>query len=440
MKSLPSVLVPALTLAATLGASAAATAQERQISQTVEPGPDYRYVLFGFDLLPGIGTSSLQEPVVRRLSLNLIGGRAAGLAGIEVGSLFNLEDDFVKGAQFSGGANIVGGHVVGLQLSGGANVLGGDAYGLLGTGGANVIDGVGFGVAVSGGANVIEDGYYGFLATGGANAMDGDGGGVQLAGGANVVNIDFGGLQLTGGANVVGNRAAGVQIAGGANVAGARMSGLQIAGGANVSDFVRGVQIAGGANIAGDSVVGGQIGVANIAGTARGAQIGVVNISEKSDFALGLVNIVTDGRTHLDVWGADSGYFNFALKHGGDHFHYFYGLGAHALQQEDPAVLFGLGGHLPINPDFFIDLDQIGSFVADGTRFDSLKILNTTRLTAGIPFSEDLAVVAGPTFNLWVSDVSDGQHLVPFGSDVSTQREELHVRAGMGLFAGLQFL
>ena len=50
------------------------------------------------------------------------------------------------------------------------------------------------------------------------------------------------------------------------------------------------------------------VGVLNVASQdAGGFTLGVVNVSRRATASLGLVNVIFDGRTSLDVWGAETG-------------------------------------------------------------------------------------------------------------------------------------
>jgi hypothetical protein len=52
-----------------------------------------------------------------------VGGYTAGLKGVEMGGVFNIEKKDVKGVQAAGIVNIVGGHVEGVQMAGSHNIV-----------------------------------------------------------------------------------------------------------------------------------------------------------------------------------------------------------------------------------------------------------------------------------------------------------------------------
>jgi hypothetical protein len=70
-------------------------------------------------LAPGASTNGpLNSQVVNKFSLNAVGGYAAGLDGVELGGVFNIDRKNVTGLQAAGVINIVGGSVHGIQLAG----------------------------------------------------------------------------------------------------------------------------------------------------------------------------------------------------------------------------------------------------------------------------------------------------------------------------------
>src|SRR5690606_32904199 len=127
-------------------------------------------------------------------------------------------------------------------------------------------------------------------------------------------------------------------------------TGAQLAGGANLAlGDVEGAQVAGAMNLTRGSLRGLTLAPGNIVtGEVRGAQVGVVNVAESSDFSLGLVNINTRGRTHIDVWAQpESALVAAGVKHGGTYWHSIYGVGL-TVTEGGAAVVLGLGGHIPI--------------------------------------------------------------------------------------------
>jgi len=73
-------------------------------------------------LTPGLSShGSLSSQVINKLSLNLAGGYTAGVDGLEIGGLFNINKRDTRYLQFAGIFNLVGGTVTGLQLAGVSN-------------------------------------------------------------------------------------------------------------------------------------------------------------------------------------------------------------------------------------------------------------------------------------------------------------------------------
>lgn len=113
---------------------------------------------------------------------------------------------------------------------------------------------------------------------------------------------------LAGFSNIISDTAKGVQIAGISNHIGKNGKGLAFSGITNITSDYQGVQFAGLMNKAKD-VKGVQFaGLLNIAKKVNGIQFAtLINIAEKSDFPIGLINLIKKGEkgfaTTYDVLG-----------------------------------------------------------------------------------------------------------------------------------------
>jgi len=58
-----------------------------------------------------------------KFSVNILGGTTGGVNGAELGGLFNINKQDMRGFQMSGLFNLTGGNASGLQISGGANIV-----------------------------------------------------------------------------------------------------------------------------------------------------------------------------------------------------------------------------------------------------------------------------------------------------------------------------
>jgi len=149
---------------------------------------------FQLSLVPGLSTQGLLSPqITNKLSLNIIGGYTAGLEGVELGGVINIDKGKVQGLQAAGIANVVGGPVKGVQLAGSHNI---------------VLDSVT---------------------------------GLQAAGIGNFNKGKLNGIQLAGIMNKVSNSVEGMQVAGIINIA-KKLKGVQI-GLVNISDTSEGYGI-----------------------------------------------------------------------------------------------------------------------------------------------------------------------------------------------------
>jgi hypothetical protein len=77
---------------------------------------------FQVSVTPGLSShGALSSQVINKFSLNLAGGYTAGVDGLEVGGLFNINKRDTRYLQLAGVFNLVGGTVTGMQLAGVSN-------------------------------------------------------------------------------------------------------------------------------------------------------------------------------------------------------------------------------------------------------------------------------------------------------------------------------
>ena len=198
------------------------------VAATPPPGPEnsvetvrptyYRTAQVSF--ISPLGTNWLSSGrTVNRISVNVLGGYAAGVNGFEGAGLINVDRDSVRGVQLAGLVNLVGKRLDGFQYAGLANMVGG------------------------GGSGWQAAGLFNFD----LHSIEG----VQMAGLFNYagpaenqqITPDFSNTQAAGLLNVAIGEVRGVQVAGLLNVA-RSVKGVQLAGLVNVADSVQGVSIA----------------------------------------------------------------------------------------------------------------------------------------------------------------------------------------------------
>lgn len=325
---------------------------------------------FGVDLLPFVGFSSIESlrPRPRHASLNLVGGLAGGLSGVEIGGALNLHSGDVSGLQIGGVANMVDGELLGLQIGGVLN-------------------------QTSARARALQIG-------GGLNLVGGDVSGLQIAGGLNLVSGGLRGLQIGGGFNIVGEQLMGLQIAGGANLLSAPLKGAQV-GSFNLNQGGQGLQV-GAINIAGESFAGVQLGAFNlVSGRARGLQVGAINIAQEGTAAIGAINIYTQGWTQLEASAQDGNTILTGVRHGSGSFFSLYGVGVAPFG--DAALTYGLGFGWRLNPDQPLELSAdlwAQQLIPGGTKWGSSSSQFRLRGLASIEVLPRFELFGGPTLAL----------------------------------------
>ncbi len=228
-------------------------------------------------------------------------------------------------------------------------------------------------------------------------------GGVRGLAMSGLVDISRGplcGLQVSGIVNIAAN-ARGAQVSGIVNIA-ADARGAQVSGIVNVAQRLAGVQIAGVVNSSQGDSSGVQIGTVNVTvGRMDGVQIGVVNYAGDADFQLGLVNINASGRFLLDAWAnPEMGLVLAGVKHGGARYHWIYALGVRAADAARPWAALGVGAHVTPADKLYADLDVIDELQLAFRSSSTATALYQARVVVGYRVLPQLAVFAGPTYNL----------------------------------------
>ncbi|WP_437774143.1 LA_2272 family surface repeat-containing protein [Sorangium sp. So ce1097] len=367
--------------------------------------PGAQTVLVGGDVVPFVGSSTVDGTnVVRRYSFNFVGGYTAGVSGVELGAGVNILSSFLCGAQISSGANIVLGPASGTQVTVGLNL----ATSLRG--------------AQIGSLN---------LATGPVEGVQGG-----------VLNVAVGavaGAQL-GMANVAVGEATDVQV-GIANLAVSASTDLQISLANVAAGKTSDVQI-GLANLAAGESTGVQIGLLNVStGAVRGAQIGLVNYADASPLSLGLVNIIRNGRLHIDAWGTESGLAMAGIKHGSDHFHNVYGIGVR-LFGDRPLIAYalGLGGRISLGERAYADLDVLGYSLHEPSALKPTAVLTQARALLGLRLLPGFAIFGGPSYNVAFGETPEDTGLSPYGSIPLRIDDSFSQRGWPGVVLGVQAL
>ncbi|MBD3628511.1 hypothetical protein [Cyclobacterium sp.] len=306
-------------------------------------------------LIPGLSTQGVfSSQMINNFSLNLLGGYTAGVEGLEVAGLFNMNQRMVSGMQTAGLFNMVGGGVSGFQAAG------------------------------------IFNNVYDSLS------------GFQVAGILNKVGNDLNGAQVAGLVNQVAGKAR-IQIAGLANRS-YSTDGFQLAGLINRTKAGAGkVQIAGILNQSGANVDYQVSGLFNKADTVVGLQLSLVNVAASSDYTLGLVNIVGDGEKSISVGLDESSFVQLSLRSGGRK---LYGLLGTGLRLH-PITLFGLdlglGWHAIRKRSYFMDVELVNRLSSDFAGISNHS--NVFRMLQGFQ-SGRMKYYAGPTIAFSVLDQS----------------------------------
>ncbi|MBU52345.1 MAG: hypothetical protein CL920_26935 [Deltaproteobacteria bacterium] len=366
---------------------------------------------FGVDIFPFFGTSGYNKAQsIRIASLNILAGHAAGLMGLEIGTLLNLQHGAVYGVQIAGLVNIDRAALRGVQVAGLVNI---DKKAL-------------HGVQIAGLGSIVSEHAYG----------------LQIAGLFNIVQGAFRGFQLGSIFNktssLTGSQMSLVNINTG------YLRGLQ-AGLINITtEGFSGVQM-GLANVNTGSQWGPQLGLFNLQTTKqRALQFGLINVSRRSNLSLGLVNVILDGRTHVDIHVSETRFVQVSLKHGDDHFHHIVGLGGRTLAQNSWLVTLGFGGHIPLMQGLFIDIDLLAQHINNDEAWtNQLNMITTLRAVIGWRVNKWFKMIGGVSYNMLLTTKTNIADYALFGETEFLKRgidQDITIRGWPGIIIGMQFL
>lgn len=307
---------------------------------------------------------------------NVYGAQVSGLAnitgnnldGVQMSGITNVNGNNMNGVSISGLVNITGQNMEGSSITGGINVIGKNANGVTLGGLMNIIGKNSNGIEISGLANVTGETTNGVAIGGLMNISGKDMQGVQISSLINITGDYTRGVQLSALANV-GVDVHGVQISGLSNIAASRLSGLQLSGAVNTTIRSEGALQIALTNICLQDMRGIQLGIGNYTTEMRGAQVGLINLSEggkvkgvqiglvnhskdsTSAVKIGLVNITPKTRIQMMAFGGNMTKLNVAVRFMNRISYTMLGMGTHYLGLNDKfsgSLFYRAGLYMPL--------------------------------------------------------------------------------------------
>ncbi len=357
-------------------------------------------------LLPSIGTNKFTSGAKSNLlSVNVLAGYNAGVEGLEVGGLVNINREDMMGLQAAGVSNIVGGKVRGIQAGGVFNNVRGSVYGLQAAGVYNIVLDTVKGAQAAGVFNVLRGTIQGTQLSGLFNVATENMTGLQAAGFSNHTIRDVKFAQAAGFMNTAGT-VSGAQVAGFMNISMGEVKGTQVSGFMNLAKNITGAQVAGFLNASGDATT--QIsGFMNVGKKIDGLQLGVFNFSDTTHLSLGFLSFSLKGMNHIDFHSDLIQPYNLSYRTGSRHFYNilqavygsYVGLGLFSYG-------YGIGSEIgPNDKRIHLNLELLARQIVDINNEQSPLNLNvhldpTLNVRIG---KKRPAIVFGPTLNAIIS-------------------------------------
>lgn len=263
---------------------------------------------------------------------------------------------------------------------------------------------------------------------------------LAFAGLSNIISHDARGVQFAGFSNYIGHEGKGLAFAGLTNVT-SNYRGLQFAGLVNVAKDIRGVQFAGMLNV-GKDIRGVQFaGLVNVAKRVEGVQFAtLVNVADKSDFPIGLVNIIKQGEKGIGITYDLLGNTIVSFRSGGKYTYGILGIGFnHKIKGDNKMVSeVGYGIHIPVVDWFRIDQEiKLLSVNSAGEK----TTMNVGYLLApSFKIGRHFNLFGGPSINYITTWNDDHAAMLPAHSLWSKESGERTECVYVGYQAGVQVL
>jgi hypothetical protein len=361
----------------------------KQMIQSLNLGNFFTARPYQISFTPGLSSHGLyNSQIIDHFSLNLLGGYTAGIDGFEAGGIFNINRKNAQYFQAAGVFNFVGGNAKGIQLAG--------VY------------------------NRVVNNTSGFQAAGLVNKTRDFTNGVQLAGVANIVGRANGVLHAAGILNMY-DEANGVAIAGLANI-GRKRGGVQIAGIFNKAGGTSVIQLSG---------------FMNVAKRVKGFQLGLVNVADSSDYAIGILNFIKNGEKSIAISTDETMFTQVNFRSGGRILYSILGVGYKFGSTDIRYQLnLGIGAHLIDHRIFYFNTELTTSlmtnFKENHYHMDSFKAL------PGMKLNRHVRLFAGPSLN--IASAGLGTAMPATGWVIRTHRSDTDFsRLSIGLSGGLQY-
>ncbi|WP_183575039.1 hypothetical protein HDF18_13850 [Mucilaginibacter sp. X5P1] len=363
----------------------------KQLVQDLNLGNFFAASPYQISLTPGLSTHGMySSQVIDHFSLNLLGGYTAGIDGVELAGVFNINRKSMRFLQVAGIFNVVGDSTRGIQMAGIYN-------------------------------NVLNNAW-----------------GIQIGGAVNQTRNFSNGIQMAGLANF-DKTAKGLQVAGVMNKYNTD-KGATIAGLTNIARDSSGTQIAGFLNIGGDVGALQVAGFMNVAKKVKGTQIGFINIADSSDYPIGIFNFIKNGGKSIAVSTDENLYAHIDFRSGGKVLYSLLGIGYRFGSDKDKYLLdVGLGAHIVNNKRFFLDGEYVNSSSLNTDPKKDVYHTNSLKVLPRYKISKHLGLFAGPSINLTSLQAGDAAKVHGWVIENSINNNHINTTS-IGITGGLQFM
>lgn len=248
---------------------------------------------------------------------------------------------------------------------------------------------------------------------------------LTVGGLANVIINNSKGLQIAGICNYIGNDGNGALFSGFINITRHNYNGLELAGLANIANNVEGVQIAG---------------LVNVAKNVKGVQFaGLVNIAENSDYPVGFLNLIKNGKFGIATTYNELGSSILTFRSGSEITYGILGIGInHKTDKVSFVAEAGIGmrinctSWLSMNNE--LKVESIGSFFTHRNFKTGYSFLPAFRI------SPHFEIFGGPSINYMQSTKMNYKQIFPSHSLWKNHADSKLQQVYIGYQFGIQYI
>ena len=175
----------------------------------------------------------------------------------------------------------------------------------------------------------------------------------------------------------------------------------------------------------------------NVAKRVKGIQIGLINIADNSDYAIGILTFIKNGEKSIAISTDETMFMQVNFRSGGRILYTVLGAGYKpGTERMRYQLNLGIGAHLIDHPRFYLNTEFTTSIMTDFK--ENHYQMNSLKALSGIKLNKHIKLFAGPSLN--ISSAEAGTDMPSTGWVIRKYSRNTNINIlSVGLSAGLQY-